>query len=114
MTNLNPYKVNVRQIFIGNLLFYFLNVLYILAGDYVKFNLPAGQALTTLAWGGISYQAGYKCAGEFENLLEAVKWGTDYFIKCHVSDNEYYAQVRFLYNKISVTRNPHISGIWIQ
>jgi len=63
------------------------------AGDYVKFNLPAGQALTTLAWGGISYQAGYKCAGEFENLLEAVKWGTDYFIKCHVSDNEYYAQV---------------------
>merc|ERR1712136_468388 len=34
------------------------------AGDYVKFNLPAGQALTTLAWGGISYQAGYKFAGE--------------------------------------------------
>jgi len=63
------------------------------AGDYVKFNLPAAQALTTLAWGGISYEAGYKCAGEFENLLDAVKWGTDYFIKCHVSDNEYYAQV---------------------
>jgi len=60
----------------------------------VKFNLPAAQALTTLAWGGISYQAGYKCAGEFENLLDAVKWGTDYFIKCHVSDNEYYAQVK--------------------
>jgi len=63
------------------------------AGDYVKFNLPGAQALTTLAWGGISYQAGYKCAGEFEHLLDAIKWGTDYFIKCHVSDNEYYAQV---------------------
>ena len=61
----------------------------------MKFNLPAAQALTTLAWGGISYEAGYKCAGEFENLLDAVKWGTDYFIKCHVSDNEYYAQVKF-------------------
>merc|ERR1711963_684628 len=63
------------------------------AGDYVKFNLPGAQALTTLAWGGISYQSGYKCAGEWENLLDAIKWGTDYFIKCHVSDNEYYAQV---------------------
>merc|ERR1711963_206896 len=31
--------------------------------------------------------------GEFEHLLDAIKWGTDYFIKCHVSDNEYYAQV---------------------
>ena len=62
----------------------------------MKFNLPAAQALTTLAWGGISYEAGYKCAGEFENLLDAVKWGTDYFIKCHVSDNEYYAQVQTL------------------
>ena len=67
-----------------------------LAGDYVKFNLPGAQALTTLAWGGISYQAGYKCAGEFENLLDAIKWGTDYFIKCHVSDNEYYAQVCYI------------------
>ena len=64
-----------------------------IAGDYVKFNLPGAQALTTLAWGGISYAGGYKCAGEWENLLDAIKWGTDYFIKCHVSDNEYYAQV---------------------
>merc|ERR1711963_314856 len=63
------------------------------SGDYVKFNLPGAQALTTLAWGGISYAGGYKCAGEWENLLDAIKWGTDYFIKCHVSDNEYYAQV---------------------
>ena len=66
------------------------------AGDYVKFNLPGAQALTTLAWGGITYQSGYKCAGEFENLLDAIKWGTDYFIKCHVSDNEYYAQVSYI------------------
>ena len=63
------------------------------ARDYVKFNFPAAQAMTTLAWGGIIYEQGYKCAGEYENLLAAVKWGTDYFIKCHVSDYEYYAQV---------------------
>ena len=26
-------------------------------------------------------------------LLDAVKWGTDYLIKCHVSANEFYGQV---------------------
>ena len=51
--------------------------------------------MTVLAWGGISYEAGYRSAGEFEYLLDAVKWGTDYFIKCHVSDNEFYGQVEF-------------------
>ena len=65
------------------------------AGDHVKFGFPAAAAMTVLAWGGISYEAGYRSAGEFEYLLDAVKWGTDYFIKCHVSDNEFYGQVEF-------------------
>ena len=66
------------------------------AGDYVKFGYPAAAAMTVLAWGGISYKDGYKSAGEYDNLLDAIKWGTDYFIKCHVSDNEFYGQVGFL------------------
>ena len=49
--------------------------------------------MTTLAWGGVAYKAGYQSAGEWENLLAAVKWGTDYFIKCHTSDTEFYGQV---------------------
>merc|ERR1719153_1063485 len=28
-----------------------------------------------------------------EHLKEAIKWGTDYFIKAHVSPNEFYCQV---------------------
>jgi len=63
------------------------------AGDFVMFGFPAASALTVLAWGGISYKAGYETAEEYDNLLAAVKWGTDWFIKCHVSDNELYAQV---------------------
>ena len=59
----------------------------------MKFGFPAAQAITTLAWGGIRYKDGYKSAGEWENLLSAVKWGTDYFIKCHTSDTEFYGQV---------------------
>ena len=72
---------------------YFLIFLILLAGDHVKFGFPAAAAMTVLAWGGISYEAGYRSAGEFDYLLDAVKWGTDYFIKCHVSDNEFYGQV---------------------
>ena len=33
------------------------------------------------------------CLGMLEHLRDAVKWGTDYFIKAHVSPNEFYGQV---------------------
>ena len=50
-------------------------------------------AMTVLAYGGISYGAAYEAAGEMEHLKEAIKWGTDYFLKAHVSPNEFYCQV---------------------
>ena len=49
--------------------------------------------MTVLAYGGISYEAAYKSAGQYTYLQEAVKWGTDYLIKAHVSPNEFYCQV---------------------
>ena len=63
------------------------------AGDNVKFNFPQAGAMTLLAWSGIEFGEGYKKSGQFEYLLDAVKWGTDYFIKCHTSKNELYVQV---------------------
>ena len=51
------------------------------------------QAMTTLAYGGIMFEDGYKAAGQFSYLQSSVKWGTDYFIKAHVSPNEFYCQV---------------------
>ena len=53
------------------------------AGDNVKFNFPAAAALTLLAWSGVDYADGYKKAGQWDYLLDAVRWGADYFIKCH-------------------------------
>ena len=50
-------------------------------------------AMTVLAYGGISYSAGYEAAGEMDNLKDAIKWGTDYLLKAHVSPNEFYCQV---------------------
>ena len=63
------------------------------AGDNVKFNFPQAFTLTMLAWSGITFEDGYKKSDQFEYLLDAVKWGTDYLIKCHTSKDELYVQV---------------------
>ena len=42
---------------------------------------------------GIDFADGYKKAGQYEYLLDAVKWGTDYLIKCNSGKNELYVQV---------------------
>ena len=67
------------------------------AGDHVKFGLPMSANNTMLAWGGIEYEQAYKQAGQYDELLDAVKWGTDYFLKAHVTEGgktqEFYVQV---------------------
>ena len=63
------------------------------AGDYVKFGFPMAWTVTVLAWGGISFQEGYESAGQMDYLLDALKWGTDYFIKAHPEPNVFYGQV---------------------
>nr|AOV94256.1 cellulase [Antipaluria urichi] len=63
------------------------------AGDLVKFGFPMAYTITMLSWGVIAYQKGYEDAGLADNIHEAIKWGTDYFLECHVSENELYGQV---------------------
>ena len=63
------------------------------AGDNVKFNFPQAFTLTMLAWSRITFAEGYTKSGQMEYLLDAIKWGTDYLIKCHTSKNELYVQV---------------------
>ena len=55
------------------------------AGDYMKFSFPMAATVTLLAWGMVEFSDGYKLAGEYRNGLDAIKWATDYFIKCHTS-----------------------------
>lgn len=52
-----------------------------IAGDHIKFNFPQAWAITTLAMGGIDFRDGYISAGQFDYLLDAVKWGADYYLK---------------------------------
>ena len=56
---------------------------YFDAGDHVKFGQPMAASINMLAWGGVEYTDAYKQVGQFDELLEAVKWGTDYFLKAH-------------------------------
>ncbi|KAL5794156.1 hypothetical protein ACOSP7_002750 [Xanthoceras sorbifolium] len=63
------------------------------AGDHVKFGLPMAFTVTMLSWGVIEYGDLISGAGELEHALEAIKWGTDYFIKAHTSPNVLWAEV---------------------
>nr|AMH40364.1 glycoside hydrolase family 9 [Extatosoma tiaratum] len=63
------------------------------AGDFVKFGFPMAFTTTVLSWGLLDHHKGYESAGSVEECMKAIKWATDYFIKCHVSEYEYYGQV---------------------
>ncbi|KAF7058800.1 hypothetical protein CFC21_065785 [Triticum aestivum] len=63
------------------------------AGDHVKFGLPMAFTVTMLSWGAIEFGDDIAAAGEWQHTLEAIKWGTDYFIKAHTEPFVYWAEV---------------------
>ncbi|KAL5206472.1 hypothetical protein ABZP36_034681 [Zizania latifolia] len=63
------------------------------AGDHVKFGLPMAFTVTMLSWGAIDFGADIAAAGEWHHTLEAIKWGTDYFVKAHTEPFVYWAEV---------------------
>ena len=64
------------------------------AGDHVKFGLPMAFTVTMLSWGAIEFGHDVAAAGEWRHALEAIKWGTDYFVKAHTHPFVYWAEVR--------------------
>jgi len=68
---------------------------YFDAGDYIKFNFPMAWSMTTLAWGAIEYKAGYKQAGQWNYILDTIKYGTDYLMVCmdEAPNGQFYCQV---------------------
>ncbi len=63
------------------------------AGDNVKFNLPMSYSTALLAWSVVEDKASYKESGQLSYILDNIRWGNEYFIKCHPQDNVYYYQV---------------------
>ncbi|KAM7473057.1 hypothetical protein LguiA_011240 [Lonicera macranthoides] len=50
------------------------------AGDNVKFNFPMAYTTTMLSWGTLEH--GKKMGPELANARAAIKWATDYLLKC--------------------------------
>ncbi|KAJ3700658.1 hypothetical protein LUZ61_004363 [Rhynchospora tenuis] len=63
------------------------------AGDHVKFGLPMAFTVTMLSWSTIEFGQEIEAAGELQYTLEAIKWGTDYFIKAHTHPDVLWAEV---------------------
>ncbi|MDJ0732670.1 MAG: glycoside hydrolase family 9 protein [Nostocaceae cyanobacterium] len=67
------------------------------AGDGVKFGFPMAAAMTMLSWGVVEYRDAYEQSGQLDEALEAIKWGTDYILKAHITDEngtkEFWGQV---------------------
>ena len=73
------------------------------AGDNVKFGLPMAFTVTMLSWSVVEYGGDIAVAGELKHALEAIKWGTDYFIKAHTHPNVLWAQVRIATHPVTTT-----------
>ncbi|CAI9094296.1 OLC1v1030011C1 [Oldenlandia corymbosa var. corymbosa] len=63
------------------------------AGDNVKFGLPMAYTVTMMCWSVIEYGHQMSVSGELSHALDAIKWGTDYFIKAHPQPDVLYGEV---------------------
>ncbi|KAG0453085.1 hypothetical protein HPP92_025749 [Vanilla planifolia] len=63
------------------------------AGDHVKFGFPMAYAVTMLSWSLIKFEEEIAAANQLGNTLDAIRWGTDYFLKAHRQPNVLWAQV---------------------
>ncbi|KAK4836925.1 hypothetical protein QYF36_001400 [Acer negundo] len=61
------------------------------AGDNIKFNFPMAFTTTMLAWSILEF--GNHMGSELQHATEAVKWGTDYFLKATSVPGKVVAQV---------------------
>ena len=65
------------------------------AGDNVKFGLPMAFSVTLMSWAAIDLRQEIISANQLEHTLQAIKWGTDYFLKAHSQTNVLWVQVIF-------------------
>ncbi|CAN5976141.1 unnamed protein product [Sphagnum jensenii] len=63
------------------------------AGDNVKFGFPMAFTVTMLAWGVIEYKTQLQSTDQLAYALDAIQWGTDYFIKAHTAPNVLFGEV---------------------
>lgn len=63
------------------------------AGDHVKFGLPMAFSASVVAWGVWEFWDAYEASGQLVYALDNLRWVCDYFLKAHVAEYEFYAQI---------------------
>lgn len=63
------------------------------AGNNVKFGFPMAFTITMLAWSVVEFESQLNAKNELGNALNAIRWGTDYFIKAHPEPNVFYGEI---------------------
>lgn len=63
------------------------------AGDHVKFGLPMAFSASVVGWGILEFWDAYEASGQLPYAIDNIRWVSDYFLKAHVSEYEFYGQV---------------------
>lgn len=67
-----------------------------MGADNLKEGFPMAYSMTMLAWSLLEYGSHISAAAgasQLSRALDALRWGTDYFVKAHPSPNLLWAQV---------------------
>ncbi len=60
------------------------------AGDGIKFTHPMSYAAGQLGWAVYEYRDAFEKSGQLDDILDEIKWATDFFIKAHPSTDVLY------------------------
>lgn len=52
------------------------------AGDHVQFGLPQTYSTSTIEWAFYEFRDAFTNIGEFDHMMDILRWGSDYYLKC--------------------------------
>ncbi|THV08695.1 9 glycosyl hydrolase [Dendrothele bispora CBS 962.96] len=63
------------------------------AGDYIKVSFPLSFTIMSICWGATDFGKGYDLANQTAYLDDMLRWGLDWLIKMHPSNDTLYIEV---------------------
>ncbi|KAG6854997.1 hypothetical protein C0991_005926 [Blastosporella zonata] len=66
---------------------------YFDAGDFIKATFPLSASLQSICWGATDFGEGYDAANQTAYLDDMLRWGLDWLMKAHPSNNTLYVLV---------------------
>ncbi len=87
------------------------------AGDHWKTNTTMASAITTMSWSVLRFPEAFEKTGQMDELLENLKYGTDYFLKCIIDanpDNPHNFETFDVYFDVgnSLGPQPSVHSVW--